>query len=188
MEKVKAFLVKHKWWVIALAVVLVVWLFMRPSNSGGGGGDLSMQYGGFYTDPNAMALAQQSNGQQFQMDMLNAQMGNQLQMATLESENMRYKIESEKTLGLAGIDMQKFLGSLESSTSISLANIGADSNRYTADIQYKAEQLRSDTANRGIEANKYIAGRQADVAKYQAKTQRNSSYLNFAGGLINKFF
>lgn len=188
MGKIKQFITKYRWWIIGVVGALAVWL-MLGRDKGGGGGDEYMvsQFGAPYVDPNAMALTKQNTQLQFQLDAKNASLNTQYQMALLESDIQRFKIDSDLNLGLAQIDADKFLGNLEASTNKALANIGADTMKYTSDIQLKAENIKADTINRQTEASKYIAGQHASVAKYNARKQSQSQIIGGLFGLANKF-
>lgn len=190
MGKVKQFVSKYRWWIIGVIGALVVWIMLGRGNGGGGGGDEYMvsQFGAPYVDPNAMAMTQQNTQLQFQMDSQNAILNTEMQIARLQSDNQRFKIESETSLGLAQIDANKFLGNLEATTSRALAGITSDTAKYTSDIQLKAEGIRADTANRQIDAQRYIAGQQASVAKYTARKQSQSQLMGGLFGLAGKFF
>ncbi|WWT37722.1 envelope penetration protein [Enterobacteria phage PRDamber] len=207
MEKVKAWLIKYKWWIVAAIGGVAAFLLLKNRDGGGGGGGEYMvgsgpiyQQAGSGAVDNTMALAAlQANTQlsaqnaqlQAQLDASRLQLETQLNIETLAADNAHYQTQTQYQLGMAQVDLSKYLGDLQSTTSTALARMQSDTAKYQSDIQLQAENIRANTSLAEIDAQKYIVGKQADIAKYQAKTERRGQDYGFALGLLNfgsKFF
>ena len=77
------------------------------------------------------------------------------------------------------------MAQLESNTQQTIGQLNFDATKLQADTSYLNTQLQTGVQLAEIDANKYIAGRQADIAQYQAKIQKRGQDYAFAGGLLN---
>ncbi|WWT37970.1 envelope penetration protein [Enterobacteria phage PRDcanary] len=207
MEKVKAWLIKYKWWIVAAIGGVAAFLLLKNRGGSSGSSEMYMtgagpvyQQAGSGAVDNTMALASlqaqtqlagQNAALQAQLDASRLQLETQLNIETLAADNAHYATQSQLQLGMAQVDLSKYLGDLQSATSTALAGMQSDTAKYQSNIQLQAENIRANTSLAEINAQKYIVGKQADIAMYQAQTERRGQDYGFAMGLLNfgsKFF
>lgn len=189
MDKIKAFLIKYKYWVAGGAVALIALYLLRGSGGGNGSGVVQTAYttsdGGLsntYSDPTVMLAQLQA---QTQLAGQTAQMQGELNLAQLQADMTNFQVTANKDISLATIDANKWMAQLDSNTQNSIAHLNFDATKLQADTSYLNTQLQTGVQLAEIDANKYIAGRQADIAQYQAKIQKRGQDYAFAGGLLN---
>lgn len=189
MDKIKAFLIKYKYWVAGGAVALIALYLLRGSGGGSGSGVVQTAYttsngssSNTYTDPSLMLAQLQA---QTSLAGQTAEMQGQLNLAQLQADMTNFGVTANKDISLATIDANKWMAQLDSNTQSSIAQLNFDASKLTADTSFKNTQLQTNVQLAEIDANKYIAGRQSDIAQYQAKIQKRGQDYAFAGGLLN---
>lgn len=173
MEKIKAFIIKYKWWISGGALALAAIYLLRNvggSDSGGSGiiqtayttsdGSIANQY----TDPSLM-LAQLDAQTNLSLKQTDAQ--TQLGLANIQ-----------KDISFATLETNKWLGQIDSNTQTALGNINANMNIHIADQQTAQAQIGAGVQYAQIDAQKYIA-------KYQAQTARRGQEYGAIQGLLN---
>lgn len=199
MEKIKALLLKYKYWVAGAVALLVIFYLMRQGGGGSGGGAIQTQYttasgntANSYTDPSIM-MAQLAGQNALAVKTLENQ--GALDILSKQNDLIKFQTQSSETLGLATIDANKFMANLDSTTQNTVAQLGFNSAQYTANIQQQIANSNNILAGQQIDANKYIANlqantemnvvnKQASIAKYQAQTDRRGQDYSFAAGLL----
>lgn len=189
MDKIKAFLIKYKYWVAGGAVALIALYLLRGSGGSSGAGVIQTAYttsdGGLsntYSDPTVMLAQLQA---QTQLAGQTAELQGQLNLAQLQADANTLSVNANKEISLATIDANKWMAQLESNTQNSIAQLNFDASKLQADTSYLNTQLQTGVQLAEIDANKFIAGKQADIAMYQAKIQKRGQDYQFAGGLLN---
>lgn len=190
MEKFKHFLIKYKWYVAGGAGLLIVLFLLRSKRgSGSGSGVIQTSYttsdgsiGNSYTDPSLM-LAQLES--QTNLAAQTADLQGQLNLAQMQYDFGRYELDSNTALGIATIDANKFISQLDANTQTAIAGLNATTQQHVANAQVQTAQIQGNVMLNEIDANKYIAGRQADIAKYQAQTARRGQEYGAIQGLLN---
>ena len=179
MDKIKAFIIKYKWWLAGGAVALAALYLLRGSGgSSSGGGVVQTSYttsdggvGNQYTDPTLM------------LEQLKSQTNLAGQQADLQSQLNLANIQKE--ISLATLDTNKWLGQLDSNTQTALGSINANMGMHVADQQTLQSQIGANVKHAEIDANKFIASKQSDIAKYQAQTARRGQEYGAIQGLLN---
>lgn len=189
MDKIKAFLIKYKYWVAGGAVALIALYLLRGSGGGSRAGVVQTAYttsdGGLsntYSDPTVMLAQLQA---QTQLAGQTADLQGQLNLAQLQADANALSVNTNKEISLATIDANKWMAQLDSNTQQTIGQLNFDATKLQADTSYLNTQLQTGVQLAEIDANKYIAGRQADIAQYQAKIQKRGQDYAFAGGLLN---
>lgn len=189
MDKIKAFLIKYKYWVAGGAVALIALYLLRGGGGGSDSGVVQTAYttsdGGLsntYSDPTVMLAQLQA---QTQLSGQSAQFGHELGLAQIQADIAKMTLQGQNDISLATIDANKWMAQLDSNTQQSIGQLNFDATKLQADTSYLNTQLQTGVQLAEIDANKYIAGRQADIAQYQAKIQKRGQDYAFAGGLLN---
>lgn len=189
MDKIKAFLIKYKYWVAGGAVALIALYLLRGSGGGSSAGVVQTAYttsdgstAQTYTDPSLMLAQLQA---QTQLAGQTAEMQGQLNLAQLQADMTNFQVTANKDISLATIDANKWMAQLDSNTQNSVAQLNFNASQFASQTSLQTAQLGANVQLAEIDANKYIAGRQADIAQYQAKIQKRGQDYQFAGGLLN---
>lgn len=180
MGKFKELIIKYKWWLVGGAILLAGLYFFRGNSGGGGSGSGVVQTQYTTSDGN---IANSYSDPSLMLAQLESQTSLAGQAADLQSQLNLANIQ--KDISLAGLEVNKWLGQLDSNTQISLGSINSMTQMHVADQATAQSQIGANVAFAEIDANKFISSKQADIAKYQAQTARRGQEYGAIQGLLN---
>lgn len=177
MEKLKAFIIKYKWYIAGGAAALIALYLFRGAGGGGGGQAISTSYttsdgqtANTYSDPTVMlAQLQAQTGLASQTADLQAQ----LNLAQISKDNNLASLSYERDISLATIDANKWMAQLDNNLQSTLGALSFDAAKYTADLNLQGIQAQGVITQAEMQSNNYIASLQASTNQKIADIQAN---------------